>query len=116
MIDFLKMILKFLKKVILVVRSSAGNKFEFNNTNCWFDDRPRYFSTLRFIKVIGVSLICGVSWFLIGGAGHVIDEKNVVDITAALFFLLVFNIFNALFDVLMICKYLVCPPISYYVF
>jgi len=68
----------------------------------YIQGKPRYFSTLRFIKVICVSLICGVCWFQIGGGGREIPERNVVDITAALFFLLVFNIFNALFDVLMI--------------
>ena len=44
----------------------------------------------------------GLMWFQIGQGD--VTEVDVNDIVAALFFLLVFNSFNSLFDVLMICK------------
>ena len=44
----------------------------------------------------------GIIWFQIGQGD--VSEGRVQDIVGALFFLLVFNSFNSLFDVLMICK------------
>ena len=64
--------------------------------------RYRYLSKLKFIKTIGVAVIMGLIWFQLGRGD--VTESKVNDIVGALFFLLLFNSFNSLFDVLVICK------------
>ena len=64
--------------------------------------RYRYLSTLKFVKTIGVALITGLVWWQIGRGK--ITEQQALDIGGALFFITVFNSFNSLFDVLVICK------------
>lgn len=72
--------------------------------------RYRYLSKLKFIKIFGVGLIMGLVWFQIGRGK--ITESQVNDIVGALFFLLIFNAFNSLFDVLVICKLSFVAPQS----
>jgi len=50
-----------------------------------------------------VAIICGLVWFQAGRG--IVPERVVPDLTAALFFVNVFNAFNSLFDVLVVCKY-----------
>uniref|UniRef100_H2Z6M7 ABC transporter domain-containing protein n=1 Tax=Ciona savignyi TaxID=51511 RepID=H2Z6M7_CIOSA len=83
----------------------ASCHFQWQLSSCQISVRLRFrhqnfILSLKFIKTIGVALICGLLWFQIG-RGHV-KEVEVNDITSCLFFVTLFNSFNSLFDILMV--------------
>uniref|UniRef100_H2Z6M9 ABC transporter domain-containing protein n=1 Tax=Ciona savignyi TaxID=51511 RepID=H2Z6M9_CIOSA len=80
--------------------TSFFTQFKVLTQRSFIQGKYRFLSKLKFIKTIGVALICGLLWFQIG-RGHV-KEVEVNDITSCLFFVTLFNSFNSLFDILMV--------------
>nr|XP_018668221.1 ABC transporter G family member 14-like isoform X2 [Ciona intestinalis] len=80
--------------------TSFFTQFKVLTQRSFIQGKYRFLSTLKFVKTIGVALICGLLWFEIG-RGRV-REVEVQDITACLFFVTLFNSFNSLFDILMV--------------